>query len=142
MKTKIAKEFRWEMSHRLPYHSGQCKFIHGHSYKLNVAIEGEPDDRGMVLDYYNLFDVVNPILKDFDHSFVCDSKDNIMIDFLKKQNFKYNVLDTYTSAENLAKFFLNQIYDRLKGHDNLDKLYVRLQETEDVYAEVSKDFQH
>ena len=140
MKTKIAKDFKWEMSHRLPYHSGQCKFIHGHTYRLTVAVEGEPDANGMVLDYYNLFDAVNPIVQALDHSFFCDSKDSIMLNFLKEQKFKYNLLQDYTSAENIAVYFLDQVFDRLKIHDNLDKLYIRLQETEDVYAEVSREF--
>ena len=39
---KIAKEFRWEMGHRLPEHFGLCKNIHGHSYKMVVEFEGEP----------------------------------------------------------------------------------------------------
>ena len=38
---KIAKEFRWEMGHRLPEHFGLCKNIHGHSYKMIVEFEGE-----------------------------------------------------------------------------------------------------
>jgi len=40
---KIAKEFKWEMGHRLPEHFGQCKNIHGHSYKMLVEFEGEID---------------------------------------------------------------------------------------------------
>ena len=41
---KIAKEFNWEMGHRLPEHFGKCKNIHGHSYKMMVELEGDLDD--------------------------------------------------------------------------------------------------
>ena len=29
MRTTISKQFRWEMGHRLPFHEGLCKNIHG-----------------------------------------------------------------------------------------------------------------
>ena len=38
---KVAKEFKWEMGHRLPEHFGNCKNIHGHSYKMIAEFEGE-----------------------------------------------------------------------------------------------------
>ncbi|MFI5263969.1 MAG: 6-carboxytetrahydropterin synthase, partial [Candidatus Kapaibacterium sp.] len=30
MLTRISKSFRWEMAHRLPFHEGGCRHIHGH----------------------------------------------------------------------------------------------------------------
>ncbi len=50
----ISKEFNWDMSHRLPFHHGHCKNIHGHTYKLRVEIEGIMDKNGLVMDYYVL----------------------------------------------------------------------------------------
>ena len=35
---KIAKEFRWEMGHRLPLHDGACRNLHGHTYKAVVTL--------------------------------------------------------------------------------------------------------
>ena len=34
---KIAKEFRWEMGHRLPEHFGLCKNIHGHCHSYVIT---------------------------------------------------------------------------------------------------------
>ena len=37
---KVAKEFRWEMAHRLQHHKGKCSNLHGHSYKMIVEFKG------------------------------------------------------------------------------------------------------
>ncbi|MDA3844331.1 MAG: 6-carboxytetrahydropterin synthase, partial [Candidatus Kapabacteria bacterium] len=69
MKTKIAKNFDWEMSHRLPNHDGLCRNIHGHSYKMRVELEGEPNKQSMVIDYYDMKLVISPLLEKLDHCF-------------------------------------------------------------------------
>ena len=137
MKTKIAKDFYWEMSHRLPFHNGPCRNIHGHSYKIRVGITGNPDSNGIILDYYDLKVLMTPIIEKLDHSFVVDSGDKIMMDFLKTNNLKYHILEKTTTAENLAEYIFLQIKNEIKNrYPNLSELTVRLFETDDVYAEV------
>ena len=74
---KIAKEFRWEMGHRLPDHFGLCKNIHGHSYKMIVEFEGELDKNQMVIDYYDVEKIINPIIEKLDHAFMINKEDKI-----------------------------------------------------------------
>jgi 6-pyruvoyl tetrahydropterin synthase/QueD family protein len=90
MKTTIAKEFKWEMSHRLPYHNGPCRNIHGHTYKMRIEISGEPDKQGMLIDYFTITKIVEPLLEKLDHCFVCDDKDIDLIEFLKKSIDQYS----------------------------------------------------
>ena len=59
---KISKEFRWEMGHRLPFHDGLCRNIHGHSYYMVIEIEGELNENGMIIDFYDLGKAVKPII--------------------------------------------------------------------------------
>src|SRR5437868_1916429 len=61
MLTRIAKDFRWEMAHRLPEHEGGCRNVHGHSYRMWVEISGEPQANGMVLDYFEISAIVDPM---------------------------------------------------------------------------------
>jgi 6-pyruvoyltetrahydropterin/6-carboxytetrahydropterin synthase len=136
MKARIAKEFRWEMSHRLPYHSGLCKNIHGHSYKMKLELEGESDSRGMILDYYDIEAIMKPIIENLDHSFICDSHDTLMNEFLEANNFKFQILPCFTTAENIALHLLNILIPEFKRYNNLSRIAVRLYETEDVFAEV------
>lgn len=137
LETKIAKEFNWEMSHRLPFHKGLCKNIHGHSYKLRVELSGNVETDGMVLDYYDLKLLVMPIVEQFDHSFLVDKDDKLMIEFLKANNFKYNIFEQHTTAENIAYFLADELSNRIKDkYKNIHKVKIRLYETENVYAEI------
>jgi len=90
---KIAKEFRWEMGHRLPEHFGLCKNIHGHSYKMIVEFEGELDKNQMVIDYYDVEKIINPVIEKLDHSFMVNKNDKIVLELLDKMNSKKVVVD-------------------------------------------------
>ena len=43
-KIRITKQFNFETAHALYGYDGLCKNIHGHSYKLNVTVIGNPID--------------------------------------------------------------------------------------------------
>lgn len=135
MRTKIAKEFHWEMSHRLPFHEGDCKNVHGHSYKLLVEIQGEMNGNWMLLDYYDIKKLVVPLIQKLDHSFICNETDTLLLDFVRKNNFKHFVIKNYTTAENLAQFFLDSLAPDFRNHPNIEILKVRLYETNDAFAE-------
>lgn len=137
---KIAKEFKWEMSHRLTFHKGPCKNIHGHTYHLLVEISGVPDENGMVMDYYDLEAIVNPLIMKLDHSFLCDENDQIMLDFLRANEFKHFVIPLPTTAENIANYLLDYLMPHFRKFSNLKQLMIRFQETQDVYAEISHHF--
>ncbi len=72
---KIAKRFRWEAAHRLPWHEGLCRNLHGHSYRMTVELEGEPDARGMVLDFKHLKRVLKPLVDAWDHAILVAESD-------------------------------------------------------------------
>lgn len=140
MKTSIAKEFKWEMSHRLPYHKGPCRNIHGHTYKMRIEISGEPDAHGMLMDYFTIKKIVDPLLDKLDHSFICDDKDTELIEFLVKMQFKHLVIPYYSTAENIAKFIIFDLIPHFELLENLDWIKLRLYETDDVFAELYYQF--
>jgi 6-pyruvoyltetrahydropterin/6-carboxytetrahydropterin synthase len=131
---RIAKEFNWEMGHRLPEHFGKCKNIHGHSYKMLVEIEGDVLESGMVMDYYHLRDAINPLIEKMDHAFLVYKDDKYVIEFLEKMNSKRVVVDFQSTVENITRYFLGEIY-KLKLPPNIHKIKVRVCESPDDYAE-------
>ncbi|MGE5798633.1 MAG: 6-pyruvoyl trahydropterin synthase family protein [Ignavibacteria bacterium] len=131
---KIAKEFRWEMGHRLPEHFGKCKNIHGHSYKMIVELSGEVNAEGMVLDFYDLKKIVNPIVEKLDHSFLVYSGDEEIIGLLEKIDSKKVVVGFQSTVENITRYFLGEI-SKNKFPSNISSLKVKVFETENVYAE-------
>ncbi len=131
---KIAKEFTWEMGHRLPFHDGKCKNLHGHSYKCMIELTGEPDKNGIVLDYYDLKKIIDPILDEMDHAFMVWSGDKELIESLEKLNSRMVLVDFQTTAENICVYLLNKIKSS-KLPTNIKALKVRILETENTYAE-------
>lgn len=137
MQTIIAKDFHWEMAHRLPFHDGGCKNLHGHSYKARVELTGEPDANGMVMDYFDLKKLVMPIVERLDHAFICDTSDTVMVEFFQKNPLKVVYVDFPTTAENIAAYFIREIQKKLQEKIiTITALNVRVHETERTFAEV------
>jgi len=131
---KIAKSFDWEMGHRLLFHKGKCKNLHGHSYKLRLEIEGDPDEQGMLIDFYDVKKIVNPIIENLDHAFMVYKDDKDLIDALQKLDSKTVVVDFHSTAENICKYFVDEI-KKISLPGNIKKITARIYETEDSYAE-------
>lgn len=131
---KIAKEFRWEMGHRLPEHFGLCKNIHGHSYKMIVEFEGELDKNQMVIDYYDVEKIINPVIEKLDHSFMVTKDDKLVLEFLEKMNSKKTVVDFNSTVENICTFLLSEI-KKCNLPSNISSVKVRVYETQFDYAE-------
>jgi 6-pyruvoyltetrahydropterin/6-carboxytetrahydropterin synthase len=131
---KIAKEFNWEMGHRLPEHFGKCKNIHGHSYKMLIELEGDTLENGMVMDYHDLKKIVEPLVEKFDHAFMVNRDDKEVIQFLERLNSKRVVVGFQSTVENITKYFLNEIASQ-KLPANIKNIRIRICETPDDYAE-------
>ncbi len=131
---RIAKDFRWEMGHRLPFHDGKCKNLHGHSYKMMVEIAGDLDENGMVLDYYVIKEVIQPLVEELDHAFMVKDDDTLLIELLTKMNSKHVVTGFHSTAENMVYYFLNKIKSA-NLPDNIYAIKVKIFETETTYAE-------
>ncbi|MCF6268708.1 MAG: 6-carboxytetrahydropterin synthase [Melioribacteraceae bacterium] len=132
---KIAKDFRWEMAHRLQCHKGKCFNLHGHSYKMQVEFEGSVNtSTGMVFDYFDVKDIVAPLVDELDHSVIIWEKDSILIEKISELNSAHVVVPFETTAENLVRYFLDKIAKATLPKE-ITKIKVRVCETENTYAE-------
>jgi len=131
---KVAKEFKWEMGHRLPFHEGLCKNLHGHSYKLIVEFTGSLNEHGIVIDYYDIKKIVAPVLDELDHAVIVNKNDKELLEVLIKLNSRHVVINSDTTAENICNYLIEKIIQRgLPG--NLSKIKLSIFETESSYAE-------
>ncbi len=133
---KVAKEFKWEMGHRLPFHQGKCKNLHGHSYKLIVEFEGEEDKNGMVIDYYDISQIIKPITEKLDHSVMVYEEDRELIEALRMLNSRTVAVPFQTTAENICKYFIKEIMNALTDK-RIKGVSVWVYETENTYAKES-----
>lgn len=138
---KITKQFSFEMAHALRNYDGLCRNIHGHSYKMDITLAGQPlhdessPKNGMVMDFGDLKRLVNEeIISLFDHALVLNAKtDAQLIDVLKQNYEKIVTVEFQPTTENLLNFIADKLKKRLPETVKLCR--IRLRETDTSYAD-------
>ena len=72
MKVGIYKEVQIDTSHRLLHYQGKCANLHGHRWKVEIWIEGEPDPKTKILIDYS---VIKRIVDTYDHQIILNQED-------------------------------------------------------------------
>ena len=70
MAMRLERSYRFEAAHFLPKVPAghKCARMHGHSYQIEIAIEGELDpERDWVMDFAEIDDRVAPLVRELDH---------------------------------------------------------------------------
>jgi len=73
MKVELRKTFQFEAAHLLPHlpESHKCRRLHGHSFKVEVALVGDCDPAlGWLMDYADISQAFQPILDELDHYYL------------------------------------------------------------------------
>ena len=108
---------------------------------MEVALEGTPDTRGMLLDFKHLKRVLKPLVDAWDHATLVAQDDAELRALLAQTDWKYVVLPFDTTAENLSQYvadhLCNVAADVLQEH-HVTQVYVRVAETETCYAEYAR----
>jgi len=76
MHTRLERDYRFEAAHFLPKvpPGHKCGKMHGHSYLVRVAIEGEiGSETGWLIDFADLDAVVKPVIERLDHQTLDDA---------------------------------------------------------------------
>jgi len=112
--TRVTCSFTFEAAHRLPWHAGRCRNLHGHSYRLEVTVAGPLTADGVVVDFDELGDVVRRVVVDrWDHRDLNEDLDNPTAELLARRAWQ------------------------LLEEDGLDLAGLRLWETPDAYVELA-----
>ena len=141
-KIRITKQFSFETGHALYGYDGKCKNVHGHSYRLDVTVIGQPIDDtsnvkyGMVIDFKDLKKIVKEEVVDvFDHATVFNKNTPHVELAMELENRGHNVLlvNYQPTSEMMVIDFAKKIKARLPK--NLKLFSLKLQETATSYAE-------
>lgn len=139
---RITKQFNFETGHALYGYDGKCKNVHGHSYKLDVTVIGQPiEDQknvkyGMVIDFSDLKKIVKEeIVDQFDHATVLNQNTPHLelAQELQKRDHNVILVDYQPTSEMMIIDFAQKIKARLPKNVQLHSL--KLQETETSYAQ-------
>jgi len=96
---RLSKKFHAEAAHLLPRvpEGHKCRRLHGHSYVIEIIVEGEVDPHtGWVMDYADISAACVPLVEQLDHHYLND----------------VDGLDNPTS-ENIARWLWARLEDRL-----------------------------
>lgn len=89
MRTRVTRSFTFDAAHELPWHTGKCRQLHGHTYRLEVSVEGPLDENGVVVDFDDLSTVVRREVVDrFDHRFLNDLMENPTAELVAQDGWK------------------------------------------------------
>jgi len=73
MRVRLEKRFRIEAAHRLPRvpEGHKCWRLHGHSYRIHLALAGEVDDEaGWLIDFDEIDQHFAPLHDQLDHRYL------------------------------------------------------------------------
>ncbi|HVM10303.1 MAG TPA: 6-carboxytetrahydropterin synthase QueD [Acidimicrobiales bacterium] len=116
MRTSVTRSFTFEAAHQLPWHPGKCQRLHGHSYRLEVTVDGPVGEQGIVVDFGDIKEVVRrDVIARYDHQYLNDLMEN-------------------PTAELLA----HEIWKTVEAAD-LPVSRIRLWETADSWVDVERD---
>lgn len=145
----IRKLYKFENAHIVRNcSSDRCKFsIHGHSYRVEVLLEGKALDNGqMVYDFGLMKGTIKDFLDAFDHATTYWSKDDpSYIGFIHQHSLRWIELPVSPSAEQFARVFFVVIDAILRntkmqnGEDAVALHSVIVHETDTGYAQAFRE---
>ena len=102
-------------AHTFVGHSGPCKKMHGHNWKVEVEITGEKLDKiGMVVDFKEIRKATDLVVDELDHEFL-------------------NNLETFSednpTAENIARYIFTKLSEEF-SNKNVKVNSIKLWETD------------
>jgi 6-pyruvoyltetrahydropterin/6-carboxytetrahydropterin synthase len=121
----ISKEFTFDSAHHLHCYEGKCQNLHGHTYRLQVIMSGQTDDRGITIDFSDIKRI---------------TKENV-IDRLDHQYLNEVLPLMNTTAENMVVWIYEQIQAALEQeyeHSAVRLEEIRLWETPTSYAAITR----
>ena len=115
----LKTEASFDSAHFLTDYYGKCENLHGHRWRVVVylrqqSLQTEGTMRDMVLDFGVFKKAVRALADSLDHTFLVEegSLKPTTIAALESEGFSLTILPFRTTAENLARWF----FDQLRAH--------------------------
>ena len=124
MDLKIQKEYYFYAGHRNVTAGEKCARLHGHTYDVKCIFNFNSMHNGVTMLFQDIDNLVEPIIKYYDHYFLLHDKDPLCSVF-DIHNEPYRELPFETSAENMAMWLFN----RIKNEAKLPIIEIHLAET-------------
>lgn len=120
----VSVQAHYDAAHFLRNYKGKCERLHGHRYVVEVALQTEElDGAGIAFDFVELKKHLRALADSLDH---------------RNLNELEPFDDRETSAENQARFFFDELEERLPDEVADGLLYARVWETPTQWAQYGR----
>jgi 6-pyruvoyltetrahydropterin/6-carboxytetrahydropterin synthase len=107
---ELIVESEFAAAHQLREYQGSCERLHGHNYRVELAVEGEKlASNGLLADFRSLKQILSDSVDRFDHFFLNE------LEPFRKDN---------PSAENIAQFIFKDCATRMPQGVNVKSVTV------------------
>lgn len=143
MKITATRRLQYAIGHRVYKHEGKCRHLHGHNFVFLLTAQSKEgsetlDDRGRVIDFGVLKEKFGTWLElHWDHGMVLWEKDEEAVAGVRMVGGKLFLLPHNPTAENMARFLLEEVGPKLLKNAHVRLVRVRVWETENGMAEAS-----
>lgn len=144
---------RFSAAHFVIGHT-KCEHLHGHNWSLRVVVDGDEDDRGLIVDFIELKKILKSICEEFDHHLLLPTN-NPSLKIVHKNGTseihvhgrKYEFPDEdiawvpaiNITVEELAKVIAEKLKETLKKYKNVYRITVEAEEAEGESARTTID---
>ncbi|HXI19983.1 MAG TPA: 6-carboxytetrahydropterin synthase [Gemmatimonadales bacterium] len=148
-KVTVCKDYLvFSSAHFITFRGHTCETLHGHNYRVGVAVEGTVDDETMFLvDFAILKKLVRRLVDEIDHRVLLplknpklafrDSGTQRHVDYFGTHTYTFPIADCAmvpienTTAEMLAQYFAIRVRDELaaQGVQNLSAIEMEVEES-------------
>jgi 6-pyruvoyltetrahydropterin/6-carboxytetrahydropterin synthase len=117
---EVSVEQTFAAGHALRNYRGKCENVHGHNYRVQITVQGEElNGIGLLVDFIELQRLMGQVIDYLDHRFINDLP-------------PFDVLNP--SAENMAKYFHDQVSGELRNDVPVRISEVKVWETDTSVA--------
>ncbi len=127
---RLETSYTFDAAHRIRGHAGKCAGLHGHTYRLDLAVSAERlDPLGMVMDFDDLRELVHKAVLDrWDHATLLAANDPLAdaIAAVQREAPERVVrLAGHPTAERLAQEAWEALERALPPHVTLERVAIR-----------------
>ena len=136
------EKIRFSSAHVIPEYE-KCGRLHGHTYAVHVKLFGEPDKKGIILDFSIIKEQLMYLVKKLDHKIIIPKNSKFAKIKIDKNSVHMNTLGKKyvfpkedcillpidsTSAEKLSYYILENFIKKIKNYTNLEKIELGIDE--------------
>ncbi|UCH72200.1 MAG: 6-carboxytetrahydropterin synthase [Thermoplasmatales archaeon] len=143
---------RFSSAHIIPEYK-KCGKLHGHTYAIHAKINGLPDEKGIIMDFSILKEILKDVANHLDHKVLVPMKNKLVKIEKGKDDVRVTSLGKVyvfpledcaflpinsTTAENLAKYIMEIIIEKIALSKNIRGIEIGIDEGFGQGARISK----